>query len=149
MHRVNILGEALDGLGRWYVAVPPFLIITFLAALFFLTGTGQERLQQASERLQRSATREQAIDQLQNSLTRSVGSLRSFLLTGDHKYHSAYDTSVATVVPWLERLGVVYKGSDSSLAEVRSLHLLIGKRLADLATTEAIQKTQGTAAAIA
>ena len=41
MSRVNILGEALDGLGRWYVAVPPFLIISFLAALFFLTGAGQ------------------------------------------------------------------------------------------------------------
>ncbi len=51
-NRVNILGEALDGLGRWYVAVPPFLIIGFLAVLFFLTGAGQERLQEAGDRLQ-------------------------------------------------------------------------------------------------
>ena len=49
--RAHVLGEALDGLGRWYVAVPPFLIIGFLAALFFLTGAGQHRLQEASERL--------------------------------------------------------------------------------------------------
>jgi hypothetical protein len=27
MKRVDILGEALDGLGRWYAAVPPFLIV--------------------------------------------------------------------------------------------------------------------------
>ncbi|HME38706.1 MAG TPA: CHASE3 domain-containing protein [Steroidobacteraceae bacterium] len=147
--RVNILGEALDGLGRWYVAVPPFLIIAFLAVLFFLTGAGQERLQEASERLQRSATREQVIDQLQNSLSRSVGALRSFLLTGDRKFAAAYETSVAEVEPRLERLRVAYAGSGSSLADVRSLHVLIGKRLADLATTAAIQKTQGTAAAVA
>jgi signal transduction histidine kinase len=149
MNRVNILGEALDGLGRWYVAVPPFMIVTFLAALFFLTGAGQERLQEASERLQKSAAREQVVDQLQISLARSVGSLRSFLLTGDQRYLAAYDRTVADVVPRLEQLRVAYDGSDSSLADVRALHVLIGKRLADLATTAAIQKTQGTGAAIA
>ncbi len=84
--RVNILGEALDGLGRWYVAVPPFLIIGFLAALFFLTGAGQERLQEASERLQKSALREHAIDDLQIGISRSVSAQRSFLLTGDRMY---------------------------------------------------------------
>ena len=149
INRVNILGEALDGLGRWYVAVPPFLIVGFLAALFFLTGAGQERLQEASERLQTSAAREQVIDQLQNTLSRSVGSLRTFLLTGDQKYLAAYETSVADVEPRLERLRVAYEGSEPSLADVRTLHVLIGRRLADLATTVAIQKTQGTAAAIA
>src|SRR5580704_10484039 len=108
MSRVNILGEALDGLGRWYVAVPPFLIVGFLAALFFLTGAGQERLQEASERLQKSASREQVIDQLQSSLARSVGSLRTFLLTNDQKYLRAYEKTVADVVPRLENLRVAY-----------------------------------------
>jgi signal transduction histidine kinase len=149
INRVNILGEALDGLGRWYVAVPPFLIVGFLAALFFLTGAGQERLQEASERLQKSATREQVIDQLQNALSRSVGSLRTFLLTTDQKYLATYHMSVADIEPRLERLRVAYEGSEPSLADVRTLHVLIGRRLADLATTVAIQKTQGTAAAIA
>jgi len=102
MDRIKILGEALDGLGRWYVAVPPFLIIGFLAALFFLTGAGLERLQEASERLQESATREQAIDHLQNSLSRSVGALRSFLLTADQKYFAVYSKTVADVEPKLE-----------------------------------------------
>ena len=146
---MNILGEALDGLGRWYVAVPPFLIIGFLAALFFLTGAGQERLQEASERLQNSALREQAIDQLQNSLSRSVGAVRSFLLTADKKYTAIYDKTVAEVEPRLENLRVAYAGSETSLADVRSLHVLIGKRLADLSTTLAIQKSQGTQAAVA
>src|SRR5580700_11314198 len=99
MKRVNILGEALDGLGRWYVAVPPFLIVGFLAALFFLTGAGQERLQEASERLQKSATREHVIEQLQNSLSRSVGALRSFLLTSDQKYLAGYNRAMAEVEP--------------------------------------------------
>ncbi len=149
MKRVNILGEALDGLGRWYVAVPPFLIIGFLAALFFLTGAGQQRLQAASERLQQSAAREHAIDRLQTSIARSVGAERSFLLTGEQRYMDVYDKIIPEVEPRLEALRLAYAGSDSNLANVRVLHMLIGKRLADLTMTLAIQKSQGTPAAVA
>lgn len=149
MNRVNILGEALDGLGRWYVAVPPFLIIGFLAALFFLTGAGQARLQEASERLQKSALREHVIDELQIGVTRSVATQRDFLLTGDQKYLRNYNLYVADVEPQLERLQSAYTGSDSDVADVRTLHVLIGKRLAELAMTVAIQKAQGTSAGIA
>jgi signal transduction histidine kinase len=148
MNRVDILGEALDGLGRWYVAIPPFLIVTFLAALFFLTGAGQQRLQQASDRLQQSAVRELVIDELQSSIGRSVATQRGFLLTGDERFLKNYDKIVADVEPRLERLRVAYEGSDANLADVRSLHVLIGKRLADLSMLVAIQKTQGTGAAI-
>jgi signal transduction histidine kinase len=148
MSRINILGEALDGLGRWYVAVPPFLIVGFLAALFFLTGAGQERLQEASERLQKSALREHVIDDLQIGVARAVATQRGFLLTGDQKYSQSYDRYAADVETRLERLRLAYADSDSNLAEVRTLHVLIGKRLADLAMIVAIQKTQGTSAAI-
>ena len=147
--RAHILGEALDGLGRWYVAVPPFLIIGFLAALFFLTGAGQHRLQEASERLQQTAVREQALEGMQSSISRSVASQRGFLLTGDEKFLKNYDKNVADVVPQLERLRIAFEGSEDDVADVRNLHVLIGKRLADLAMLVAIQKAQGTAAAIA
>jgi signal transduction histidine kinase len=147
--RVNILDEALEGLGRWYVAVPPFLIIGFLAALFFLTGAGQERLQEVSEQLQKSALREHYIDQLQIGVARSVAAQRGFLLTGDQKFLKNYDMYVADVEPRLQRLQSAYTGSDSHLADMRTLHMLIGKRLADLAMIVAIQKSQGTSAAIA
>jgi signal transduction histidine kinase len=149
MTRINILGEALDGLGRWYVAVPPFLIIGFLAALFFLSGAGQERLQTASERLQQSAMREHVVDELQASLARSVGAQRAYLLTGDQKFAKSYEQIVAGVEPDLERLQTVYGKSGSSVDDVRTLHVLIGKRLADLTMLIAIQKSQGPSAAIA
>jgi signal transduction histidine kinase len=147
--RAHVLGEALDGLGRWYVAVPPFLIIGFLAALFFLTGAGQHRLQEASERLQQTAVREQAIEGMQSSISRSVASQRGFLLTGDERFIRNYDRNVGDVVPRLEVLRVAFEGSTDDVADVRNLHLLIGKRLADLDALMAIQKTQGTATAIA
>jgi signal transduction histidine kinase len=147
--RVKILDDALDGLGRWYVAVPPVLIIGFLAALFFLTGAGQERLQAASEQLQKSALREHYIDRLQIGLARSVASQRGFLLTGDQRYLKNYESYSADVEPRLARLQSAYTGSDSDLADMRTLHVLVGKRLADLAMLDAIQKSQGPSAAVA
>jgi signal transduction histidine kinase len=53
------------------------------------------------------------------------------------------------VEPRLERLQSAYSGSDSDLADMRTLHVLTGKRLADLAMLVAIQKSQGTSAAVA
>ena len=147
-HRVKILGEALDGLGRWYVAVPPVLIIGFLATLFFLTGAGQERLQEAGGLLQKSAMRVQAIDALQASIAGSVAAQRGFLLTGNRKYLDSYDKIIADMEPRLEGLQSAYLGSDSNFADVRALHVLIGKRLADLAMMVAIQQAQGAAAAV-
>jgi len=147
--RVNILGEALDGLGRWYVAVPPFLIIGFLAVLFYFIGAGQSRLQEAGDRLQKSAAREHVLDGLQSSLSRSVSAQRSYLLTGDQKYVEIYKVTAADVEPRLERLQTAYAGLESSVADVRALHILVGKRLADLTMVLAIQKTQGTPSAIA
>jgi signal transduction histidine kinase len=149
MNRVNFLNEALDGLGRWYVAIPPFLIISFLAALFFVTGEGQQRLQEAGERLQKSAAREHAIDELQSSLARSVAAQRTFSLTEEPRYLESYNRAVQEVEPRLEKLRLAYSGSDAVLSQVRDLHILIGKRLADLSMILAIQQKEGVPAAVA
>src|ERR1700722_10000133 len=149
MSRVNILGEALDGLGRWYVAVPPFLIIGFLAALFFLTGAGQARLQEASERLRDSTTRELAIEGLAAAVARSVAVQRAFLLTGDEKFLSRSTEVIADVEPSLDRALSAYEAPAADLTDVRTLQVLSGKRLGDLSTLIAVQKAQGPAAAVA
>jgi signal transduction histidine kinase len=149
MSRVNILGEALDGLGRWYVAVPPFLIVGFLVALFFLTGAGQARLQEASGRLHESTVRELAIEGLVATIARSVASQRAFLLTGDEKFLTRYTEIVADVEPRLDRLRSAYEGSTADLKDVRTLQVLTGKRIGDLSMLIAVQKTQGPSAAVA
>jgi signal transduction histidine kinase len=45
---MNVLDDALEGLSRLYVAVPPLLIVALLLTLFFLTSVGESRLQRAS-----------------------------------------------------------------------------------------------------
>ena len=148
-NRKNLLSEALDGLGRWYVAIPPFLIVGFLVALFFVMSEGQARLQEAGERLQKSAAREHALEALQNSLAQSISAQRGFLLTEDPRYIDAYKRAVVDVEPHLEQLRLAYAASDTGPGQVRDLHVLIGERLADLSMILAIQRTQDVAAAVA
>jgi signal transduction histidine kinase len=145
---VKILNDTLDGLGRWYLAVPPLLIVAFLIGIFVVTGAGQARLQTAGERVQHSATRAHAVDELQNSLSRAVGAQRGFLLTKDSRYLALYNKAVADVEPELERLRVAFGDADSTRADLHDLQLLVGKRLADLSMIRTIQQTQGTAPAI-
>lgn len=138
MNRVNILGEALDGLGRWYVAVPPFFIVGFLVLLFFVTGAGQARLQDAGERIQVSAARERAIDELESAVNKAQSGLRGYLLTDDKSYLEPYSGAVAGMEPRLERLRLAYVGSESTAGNIKALHGLIGNRLSELGVTLAL-----------
>ena len=138
MNRVNILGEALDGLGRWYVAVPPFLIVGFLIALFFLVGAGQSRLQHASERLQLSAARERAIDDLEGVINKAQSGLRGYLLTDDKSYLQPYTEALADIEPRLEHLRLAYAGSGLTNGNIRALEGLTGKKISELDLTLAL-----------
>jgi len=149
MSRVSLFSNALDGLGRWYVAVPPFLIVLFLAVVFLIASAGAARLRDAGERLEDSGARQLRIDDLESSLIRSVNSQRSFLLTGEKAYLSRYEKNRAEIEPRLEDLRLAYVGAKDGAADIRNLQILIGKRLADLGIVLDIQQKQGTAAAVA
>jgi signal transduction histidine kinase len=147
--QLDKLGGMLDGLSRWYVAVPPFLIVAFLIALFFLAGAGQSRLQGASERLQRVATREQAINELQGAVDKTESEQRGFLLTGEKRYLANYRKAVDGIQSRLERLRLAYRGSEANLADVRNLNELIGKRLGDMDASVALDRASGPGHAVA
>ena len=145
---MKLLNDTLDGLGRWYVAVPPFLILSFLLGIFAITSAGQARLQQAGERVQKSATRSHIVDELQNSLSSAIATQRGLLLTNDKKFLERYNKAVAAVEPELEQLRAAYGESDGTRGDLRDLQVLIGKRLADLAMMRTIQQTQGASVAV-
>jgi signal transduction histidine kinase len=128
-------------------AVPPILIMVFLAALL-LTFAGQMRLREAGERLENSTARQLRIDDLELALIRSVSAQRSFLLTGDKGYLALCEKYRADIEPRLERLRLAYADAKAGGADLRNLQILIGKRLADLGIVSDIQQKQGTAAAI-
>ena len=80
---MKILGEELGRIGRWYLALPPILLIGFLIGLFFLAAAGQTRLNMANERAHRSQLREQALNEFAGLITDAESAQRGYLLTAE------------------------------------------------------------------
>src|SRR5258708_14856830 len=92
---MKILGEELGEIGRWYIALPPLLLIGFLVGLFFLAAAGQSRLNAANERLHDSQLRRQALSEFIALMTDAESGQRGYLLTGEGSYLQPYTCAVA------------------------------------------------------
>ncbi len=149
LERANILGEALDGLGRWYVTIPPVLMLGFLVAFFFVTGGGQARLQHASARLQVSASRSHAIDDLDDALLAAQGNLRGYQLTGESRYLDQYHQAAAVIAPRLEALRKAYAQAAPQPPEIERLRVLIDQRLVAFSAELALNESAARARALA
>ncbi len=91
---MKILGEELGEIGRWYLALPPLLLIGFLIGLFFLAAAGQTRLNMANERAHRSQLREQALNEFAGLITDAESAQRGYLLTAESAYLPPYADAV-------------------------------------------------------
>jgi len=143
---MKILGEELGEVGRWYIALPPILLIGFLIGLFFLAAAGQTRLNMTNERVHRSQLREQALNEFAGLITDAESAQRGFLLTGETGYLAPYAAAVTQAGRALDRLHDVYGGDESS-KEFHQLRVLTGKELGELEDGIALFKKRGIPAA--
>jgi len=139
---MKILGEELGEIGRWYLALPPLLLIGFLIGLFFLAAAGQTRLNLTNERAHRSQLREQALNDFAGLITDAESAQRGYLLTGESAYLTPYAEAVTRAGKALDRLHEVYGGDDSS-SEFHELRVLTGKELGELEDGVALLKKRG------
>jgi hypothetical protein len=139
---MKIFGEELGKIGRWYLALPPLLLIGFLIGLFFLAAAGQTRLNMTNERAHRSQLREQALNEFAGLITDAESSQRGYLLTAESAYLAPYAAAVREVGQSLDRLHDAYGGDDSS-SEFHELRVLTGKELGELEDGIAIRKKRG------
>jgi CHASE3 domain sensor protein len=144
---MKILGEELGGIGRWYIALPPLLLIGFLIGLFFLAADGQSRLNAANERVHASQLRQQALGEFIALMTDAESGQRGYLLTGEISYLQPYTEAVANVEAALDRVHEAYGGSDDS-REFHELRILTGKKLGELDDTLALFRKRGSAPAV-
>jgi signal transduction histidine kinase len=144
---MKILGEELGEIGRWYIALPPILLIGFLIGLFFLAADGQSRLNMANERLHRAQLREQALNEFAGLMTDAESAQRGYLLTGEAAYLIPYTAAVTKIKGALDRLHDAYGGDDSS-SEFHELQILTGRELGELEGGVALSKKRGTAMAV-
>jgi signal transduction histidine kinase len=144
---MKILGEELGEIGRWYIALPPLLLIGFLVGLFFLAAAGQSRLNAANERVHDSEVRQQALDEFTALMTDAESGQRGYLLTGESSYLQPYTEGVANVEHALEHVREAYGGKDDS-REFQELRILTGKKLGELEDALALFKKRGAAPAV-
>jgi len=144
---MKILGEELGEIGRWYIALPPLLLIGFLIGLFFLAAAGQSRLNAANERVHDSQLRQQALSEFIALLSDAESGERGYLLTGESSYLQPYTDAVAKVEAALDRVHEAYGGNDDS-PEFHQLRILTGKKLGELEDALALFKRRGTAPAV-
>jgi signal transduction histidine kinase len=144
---MKILGEELGEIGRWYIALPPLLLIGFLVGLFFLAAAGQSRLNAANERVHASQLRQQALSEFIALITDAESGQRGYLLTGESSYLQPYTQAVAKVEAALDRVLEVYARNDDN-PEFRELRLLTGRKLGELEDTLALFKKRGSAPAV-
>jgi signal transduction histidine kinase len=144
---MKILGEELGKIGRWYLAVPPLLLIGFLVGLFFVAAAGQSHLNAVNERVHASQLRQQALTEFLALIADAESGQRGYLLTGDSSYLQPYTEAVTTVEAALDRVREAYGGREGS-AEFEELRILTGKKLGELEDTLAIFKKRGAAPAV-
>jgi signal transduction histidine kinase len=144
---MKILGEELGDIGRWYIALPPLLLIGFLVGLFFLAADGQSRLNASNERVHRSQLRQQALSEFSALMNDAESGQRGYLLTGENSYLEPYTEAVAKVEAALDRLHEAYGGRDDS-REFQELRILTGKKLGELEDTLALFKRRGATPAV-
>ena len=145
---MKIFGEAYEGLGRWYLAIPPLLLIAFLAGLFLLATEGQTRLEAASDRLQRTETRQRLLGDYLALIVDAETAQRGFLITGNESDLLPYVQSAPNIDAALNRLREAYTGDAAAMVQVRLLRLLAGKKLGELESSLDLARAQGMKAAM-
>jgi signal transduction histidine kinase len=146
---MKIFGEELGNVGRWYLALPPLLLVGFLVALFFVAAASQSRLNAADERVHKSEERESALDEFLALITDAESEQRGYLLTGVDSYLRSYAAAKGKVGPALDRLRNGYGVGTEPVDELRQLRGLTGKKLAELDETLALHGKAGLDPALA
>ena len=129
---MKIFGEELGQVGRWYVVLPPVLLIGFLIGLFFIAAAGQTRLNAADTRVHNSEERDQALDDFLALIADAESEQRGYLLTGESSYLQSYRAAAAKLAPALDRLHESYASGEEPLKEISRLRMLSGQKLGEL-----------------
>ena len=140
---MKIFGEELGRVGRWYLVLPPVLLIGFLIGLFFIAAAGQTRLNAADERVHNSEEREQALDDFLALIADAESEQRGYLLTGENSYLQSYRAAAAKLAPSLDRLHQSYASGNEPLKEISRLRTLSRLKLGELDETIALYDRAG------
>jgi signal transduction histidine kinase len=146
---MKILGEELGNVGRWYLALPPLLLVGFLVGFFFIAIASQSSLDTADVLVRNSEERGSALDEFLLLVTDAESEQRGYLLTGADSYLHSYAAAAEKIGPALDRLHKAYGMATEPVGELRQLRRLSGKKLAELQESLALHGKAGLDTAMA
>jgi signal transduction histidine kinase len=129
---MKIWGEEFGSVSRWYIALPPLILIGFMAGLLVLAIQGQGRLNADDELVHDSAARERALDEFMGLVSDADAEERGYLLTGNASFLGAYRSVKVKIPPALDHLRDAYATLRSPSATLQTLQALSGTKLAQL-----------------
>lgn len=146
---MKIFGEELGGVGRWYIALPPILLLGFLIGLFYLATAGQSRLEAVNERVHKSQQREQALSEYVALITSAETAQRGYMLTEQDTFMQQYLQAVSGIDPALRAVRDAYGSAGDNGVAGDTLRKLTDAKLAELAQTLNRFETKGSGSLIA
>jgi signal transduction histidine kinase len=132
----------LGKIGRWYVLLPPLVMIGFLLGLVLLAADSQSRLNAADARVHNSEQREQALDEFLALAMDAESAQRGYLLTGEDEYLRSYTAAAGSIGQSLDRLQQAY-GVEPPIAQLRQLREISQAKVAELDDTLGLYRQHG------
>lgn len=116
--------------------VPVVVLLTALVGLFVAAQSGQQRIAEASRRVEAAALRHRVLSEVLQLLTQAESAQRGYLLVGDPAYLDPFVQSTPKIAQALHRLDEVFVAADTPvLADVHTVQELAQVKLAELRQT--------------
>jgi signal transduction histidine kinase len=130
------------------IAVVALLLATVIA-LFVAGQLGQRRLEQATERIEIGAQRQQALADLWQLVRQAESSQRGYILLGNPDYLTPFQESAARLAAALQQLDLAFAGAGPAMhADVAELERLSEVKFDEMRTTVELFATRGRSAAL-
>ena len=129
--------------------VPVAVLLTALIGLFVAAESGQQRLAEASRRVEIAALRHRVLSDTLQLVTQAESGQRGYLLVGTSTYLLPYDQSVQRMGAALHRLDEVFlTATPAERAEIDTIQRLVKLRMQVLADSLTLYRQGGQKAAL-
>src|SRR5271170_2584119 len=127
---------------------PVALLLVAVIGLFVAAESGQQRLEDVSQRIEINTQRERALGQVLQLLTQAESSQRGYILLGDAAYLEPYQEATARLPEALSQLNLAFADADRlEKADIEQIGRLSNAKFVELGQSLAVFRERGQGAA--
>src|SRR5271170_3320488 len=128
---------------------PVALLLVAVIGLFVAAESGQQRLEDVSQRIEINTQRERALGQVLQLLTQAESSQRGYILLGDEAYLEPYQEAAGRIPQALRQLNEAFAAADSPIRpDIEQIERLSNAKFVEMAQTLELFRQRGRSAAV-